>query len=330
MPDIATRDIEQPRRKRWRRPVWQAVGALGVILLVGFAALMISFQPATLDLPQVEVGALPAARPPAGMSISALPTGTYESPAALTYRGGAWGDKRHLAATAILIRHPKGNLLIDTGFGRGVDRDLLLIPAMQRSPMVKGRPVADWLAANGLKPSDLAAIVPTHAHWDHVSGIADLPGVPIMETTAARDWIATKAEGTQVLNSFKGLVYRNYSFEGGPYLGFARSHDVFGDGSVVIVPAPGHTPDSVIVFVALPSGARYAFIGDTTFQLEGINLPAEKPWMLRWLIGENNEEIHKDIALLRAARSRYRQIRIVPAHDGSAFASIPTLPGAAR
>jgi glyoxylase-like metal-dependent hydrolase (beta-lactamase superfamily II) len=110
-----------------------------------------------------------------------------------------------------------------------------------------------------------------------IGGVEDLGGVPVMVSAAGKRFIDTKRQDTAVLNSFRGVNYKQYDFEGGPYLGFPHSHDVWGDGSVVIVPAPGHTPDSVVVFVTLPSGARYAPIGDLVFQMEGIELPAEKP-----------------------------------------------------
>jgi N-acyl homoserine lactone hydrolase len=45
---------------------------------------------------------------------------------------------------------------------------------------------------------------------------------------------------------------------------------VWGDGSIVLVPAPGHTPGSIVAFIALPTGKRYALIGDLTWQLEGV------------------------------------------------------------
>jgi N-acyl homoserine lactone hydrolase len=52
-----------------------------------------------------------------------------------------------------------------------------------------------------------------------------------MVNAAGKRWIDSKAEGTEVINSFSGVNYKQYDFEGGPYLGFPRSHDVWGDGS---------------------------------------------------------------------------------------------------
>lgn len=59
-----------------------------------------------------------------------------------------------------------------------------------------------------------------------------------------------------------GHELHEYTFDGPAHLGFGASHDVHGDGSVVIVPAAGHTPGSVVIFVTLPGGRRLAFLGD--------------------------------------------------------------------
>jgi glyoxylase-like metal-dependent hydrolase (beta-lactamase superfamily II) len=102
--------------------------------------------------------------------------------------------------------------------------------------------------------------------------------------------------------------------------------EIAGDGSVVIVPEPGHTPDSIVIFVSLPSGVRYAFVGDLAWQMEGLDIPAEKAWMLRQLIGENDSEVRQGIAVIRAAIHAYPYIRAVPAHDASAFSAMPVVP----
>lgn len=312
--------------------ILRIVAGLFAVIIIAIVALMLTFTASELNVARVDIGDLPPASPPAEMSISALPTGSMESKAAFAFRGGAWNDVRQFSMTALLVRHPKGNLLIDAGFGKNVDDHVKMMPALMQkmTTYTKNIPVVTQLAGGGIKPGDLAGVILTHAHWDHVSGLDDLGNVPVMVDAAEKGFIDVKARGTELLNSFPNINYKQYEFDGGPYLGFPNSRDVWGDGSVVIVPAPGHTPGSVVVFVNLPSGMRYAALGDMVWQMEGIELPSEKPWLLRRLIGEDDEQVHKDIAIMRSIGKKYTQIHLLPAHDPSAFRMIPVFPDSAH
>lgn len=318
---------------RWKRAkkwvLWGCGGFIAVLVIIT-AGLALTLTATDLDLPEVQVGSLPIASPPSGMSISALPTGYYDSREAIAYRGGSWGVIRKMAMTAILIRHPDGNLLIDSGAGINLDEDVLSVPKFQRTPHTQGIPAVTQLAEHGIAPSDISGIILTHAHWDHISGVRDFVGVPVLESVAGKAFLETEREDVVLLNSFSDVQYDIYEFDAGPYLGFESSHDVYGDGAVVIVPAPGHTPDSVIVFVTLPSGNRYAFIGDLTFLSEGVEIPAEKPWLLRLAIGEDDTEIHQSIAILRALSAQDPDFHVIPAHDMPSSNSIPTFPNTAE
>ncbi len=85
-----------------------------------------------------------------------------------------------------------------------------------------------------------------------------------------------------------------------------------GDGSVVIVLAGGHTTGSVIVFVTVPSGERYAFIGDLTWQIDGIRRRVERPWLLSKLADSDPDQVRQDLLRMIALDGL---MRIVPAHD---------------
>jgi len=98
-----------------------------------------------------------------------------------------------------------------------------------------------------------------------------------------------------------------------------------GDGSIVVVPAPGHTPGSVIVFVALPSGRRLALVGDLVWQREGIALREERPWLLRSLADADPAGVRENILRMAALAARMPELEIVPAHDARAFAALPAL-----
>jgi glyoxylase-like metal-dependent hydrolase (beta-lactamase superfamily II) len=217
-----------------------------------------------MDEPQPYAGQLPPASPPPGVAAFHIPTGFNHRSAAFVYRGGAFSDQRNSASTAVLVTHPRGDLLIDTGFGRQIDAQFQLLPASLRAVTryVRLSPAAVQLDAAGYDRTALRGMLLTHAHWDHTSGVADFPGVPVLLTRNERDFVARGGAFTQFISNTPDVNYQVYDFEGGPYLGFPRNHDVYGDGSLVVVPAPGHTPGSVIVFLTLPDARRFALVGD--------------------------------------------------------------------
>ena len=91
----------------------------------------------------------------------------------------------------------------------------------------------------------------------------------------------------------------------------------------MIVPAPGHTPGSVVVFVTLPNGARYAFVGDLVWQLEGLLQREERPWLEAKVLGEDPPAVQRSMLRLCAIATRYPEITIVPAHDPRGYVGIP-------
>ena len=103
---------------------------------------------------------------------------------------------------------------------------------------------------------------------------------------------------------FTGIRYEEYGFEGGPYLGFPVSHDVYGDGSIVVVPAFGHSPGSVVIFLRLPNGTRYAFVGDVVWQLEGITEREERPWVTHRRADTDAEANRENLLRMIALKER--------------------------
>ena len=279
--------------------------------------------PITVRLPEPEryTGDLPAANPPASMELFQLPTGTYTTRAAFAVRGGAFGDKRQFAATSVLIRHPEGDLLIDAGFGAGATEHIDMLPSFRRSPHVLGATVSEQLDAAGYDRSRLRGVLLTHSHWDHVSGLDSL-AVPVWMTAGERGYASASKDDAVFVAVTKDHVITEYILDGPPYLGFEASHDFYGDGSVVIVPAAGHTTGSVIVFVTLPSGLRYAFIGDLTWQRDGIRDRVERPLLLSMLADSDAKQIRRDLLRMIALDDR---MQIVPSHDVDSYTGIPLL-----
>ncbi len=273
-------------------------------------------------MPSAWAEPLPEAAPPSGMAIYQLPTGTYETRAAFAVRGGSFRDKRQFAATAILVQHPEGDLLIDAGFGADVAVHVAELPRIQRAPYQVTKTAREQLDASGYNRSRLLGVLVTHSHWDHVSGLDELP-VPIWMNSGELEYAADDPGGKVFRKVSAGHEIHEYEFNGPPYLGFPSSFDVYGDGSVVIALAGGHTTGSVVVFVTVPSGTRYAFIGDLTWQLDGIRRRAERPWLLRKLADSDPAQVRQGLLRVIALAGL---MQIVPAHDRQAYDRIPHLP----
>jgi len=279
--------------------------------------------PITVQLPDPPrmTGPLPAATPPSNMKIFQIPTGTYITRAAFAIRGGAFNDQRHFAATAVLIQHPKGDILIDAGFGANADEHIKMLPSFRRAPHNLRATVSAQLDAADYDRNRLSGVLLTHSHWDHVSGL-DTVEAPIWITAEELEYAGRATDDTVFKLVAADHEIREYTFDGPAYLGFPASHDFYGDGSVVIVPAHGHTTGSVVIFVTMPSGQRYAFIGDLTWQLDGITRRLERPLMLRMLADSDAKQIREDLARIIALTDR---IHIVPAHDTRSYDGIPLL-----
>jgi N-acyl homoserine lactone hydrolase len=301
--------------------------ALLVALAAAAGAVAWSFRAAPLPVDGDFVLKIPAAQPPEAMKLAVLPTGRIASKAGLAYRGGALGEERQFGMAPVLVQHPRGNVLIDAGLGRNAAQHWQRQPRLQRamSDCVLETPAADLLQAAGLAPAQLTGVLLTHAHWDHVSGLEDLPGVPVLLPQAELDFIGSGHRMARLAASLGALNYRVYEFADGPYLGFETSHDLFKDGSVVVVPAPGHTPGSVVVFVTPPGDAREAFVGDLMWQREGIELPAERPWLTRRIADVEPPLVRRWIVHLHRLQRAMPDLVVVPAHDLRPIAALPRL-----
>ena len=310
--------------------MWRGIRWLLLLLVV---MLIASFMPWSLSPQAVALpDKLPPASPPESMRVSALPTGTMHSSAMLAFRGGNPLESRDFSMTAVLVQHPRGDLLIDTGFGREVDDQVKLLPLLMQltTDYDKTTPAAEQLITQGYDLKSLAGVVLTHAHWDHVSGLDSLRKTPIFVPTLEQAFIDEGGDNSALARQLAADQLKSYAFVSKPYLGFAQQFDVWGDGSVVLVPAPGHTPGSVLVFLTLSSGLRLALLGDLVWQLDGINVPAEKPWIARQLIGEDTNAVRAAIAHVSSISKKYPQIKLIPAHDAKAMGSLPVYPNTLR
>lgn len=278
------------------------------------------------------VGDLPAAHPPEGMAISVIHTarsrGALEG---FIVGGGSWWRHRRPAQAAVLVQHPRGDFLFDAGLGRDVDAQFADNTWLDRQFFAYGdvNPAAQQLARAGWAPERIRFIVPSHMHWDHVSGLPDFPHAQVWvrpeELAHARHGHAPAFLPSQ-FNHVK--QWRELRFTGGAYLNFDRSLDLYGDGAIVLVPLTGHTAGQVGMFVHLPSGRHYFFTADVTWTIEGLRTPADRSWLLRQIVPVDHDEAANQacIVQIHELMRQHPEVTIVPAHDENVLQGLPKFP----
>ena len=305
------------------------------ITIIGLLALLVyTFVPMKLDVAADQTLAPASAldRPdPARLPevrLSILKAGKMPAKQAFAYRGGSWSGPYENGMAAILARHPQASFLIDAGFGANVDQHWQTIPWLMRqlSSYVKETPAAAQLQQNGIALDQIKFAIITHSHWDHVSGLEDFPGLLVRMPTAELQFIRDRKMPGLIDKMIDKLNVQTFDFTGGPYENFDKSLDLFNDGSVVLVPLPGHTTGSTGVFVNLHSGKRFLFTGDLTWALEGFELPAERPWLARRLVDYDEAEVRRSIIKVHLLLRKYPDLIVVPAHDRRVHDRIASLP----
>jgi N-acyl homoserine lactone hydrolase len=300
-----------------------------LLLVTGLlAALGWTFVKRPLPVPKAMGPVLPQTASIDGVSFSVIRGAGMQSQEGFSVRGGSLTKSFITGIVAFVVEHPQGRLLIDAGVARDVQDHFETIPWLMRAlaSLTVKQPTVDALAARGIKPGDLRAIVLTHSHWDHVSGLADLREVPVWITAEELAHARADDEGGKLYRQLEAqgpLRLHDLIFDGGAYGPFAASHDFFGDGSVVLVPMPGHTPGSVGVFVNLPAGKRCLIIGDTSWTKEGVDWPAEKPWLARRMVDFDAAVVREQLVLLHQLQRANPDLIIVPAHDPRVHETIP-------
>ncbi|AKU18531.1 beta-lactamase [Luteipulveratus mongoliensis] len=225
-----------------------------------------------------------------------------------------------IAMTAFVVEHPTATFVVDPSICVDVmDRAFNELPLMLRLGV---RPPADLVDIGaalddaGLVRSDLAFALPTHLHWDHVSGLLDLPGLPVRLHTPEREWAMTGpvAPVGGVRPALADRPIDEYVLDGPPVLTFPRSHDLMGDGSVVLVDLAGHTPGSVGVL--LHTATEWVLIaGDAAWHLLQVEQIRQKMAYPGVLADEDRDETFRSLHRLHAIRD---QVRVVPTHDHDA------------
>lgn len=231
----------------------------------------------------------------------------------------------HPLSCALIDHAEAGWVLFDTGLGART-RALL-----ERRPM---RLLTRWmpivydesmqlrhrLEALGVSPHAVTRVLMSHLHLDHTGGMPDLPWATF--TVAKDEW-----DAAQKMQPLRGLLsgyavddFRDAAIHTidyplpSPIWPFTQGHDVLGDGSLILLPTPGHTPGHQSLLVTLLSGRRVLLAGDAVYVHQNYMLPADQGRLIRRLRWDH-AQTWRTMLKIRALWQRAPDVTIVPAHD---------------
>jgi glyoxylase-like metal-dependent hydrolase (beta-lactamase superfamily II) len=181
------------------------------------------------------------------------------------YFGGGWSDET-LPVNVFLVHHPSGLCLFDTGQTArarepGYHQRWHPFLRLARFELLPEDEIAPQLRHAGVDPASVRWVVLSHLHTDHVGGVGAFPEAEVI--VSRLEWERARGLAGQV----RGYLPQHWPLPepvivevAGPPLGpFPGSFDVAGDGSLVVVPSPGHTPGHVALIVR--DGDDGSFLG---------------------------------------------------------------------
>ncbi len=268
--------------------------------------------------------------PSVSVALSLVNTGSSTSPEATVFGGGSWLKDYKSVYAAVVVRHPKGTVLFETGLGSKIDAEVAgnSVAARQIFKYDKGKPVAEQLQGAAVPPGEVKAIILSHLHWDHAGGINDFPEAEVYVPRVEQEHALASSRPVFIHEQLDGpqTKWHFVEFAATPYENFETSFDLYGDGTLVLVPLPGHTPGSLGMFVNLSSGKRYFFTGDLTWAKEGLTVPTERPWLPRRLVDFDPAAVRASIAKVHTLMAQRPSLLVLPSHDDRAQAGVAKFP----
>ena len=225
-----------------------------------------------------------------------------------------------LPVPAFVVEHPgAGPFLVDTGIHPDAIRDKAghmgrpasLIYSLR---MTEEQAVPAQLRERGIDPDGIGLVVMTHLHHDHASGVAQFPHATFV--VDEREWMAA-ARGGFTQGYHRPMIdhpfdWRTVDLDDGEV-------DLFGDGSVRLVPTRGHCAGHLSVVLRLSGGRELMLAGDAVYAQRSL----DEDYLPMFLFDE--DDYRRSAQRIKAWRDERGRDSLICSHDAWSWSDLPAV-----
>ena len=260
----------------------------------------------------LQVGAL--------LSLSCLPAAAQELTLTRLDCGSGSNDPRRFSDTfaytetskpftfsCYVIRHGADVMVWDTGYLPG------------SAPNATNKPLADLLKQINVDPAEVKYVGISHFHPDHTGQLAPLKNATLL--IGKRDWDGVTA--TPPMSGANAKGFAEWIAEKRKVEPLTADKDVFGDGSVMVLRAPGHTPGHSMLLVRLKEMGPVLLSGDAVHFHENYEHDG--------VPGFNDDRAQTLASIQRMKEiEKHLKATVIIQHDPRDIGKLPAFPAAAK
>jgi N-acyl homoserine lactone hydrolase len=229
---------------------------------------------------------------------------------------GYGGEALDLTNSCYLIRHDDSYMLWDAGLPAEMKGRIQGEGAMEPT---LARTLPEQLADLDIGAGQISIIGISHYHFDHVGQAGAFPGASLM--IGAADLEALRAESPP--SGAEPALLAPWLDGGSTIEAVSGDHDVFGDGSVVVITAPGHTPGSSALLLRLPETGNVILSGDIVHFEQQFETGGVPPF------NTNRADSLASMGRLAGMRENLDALLVVQ-HDPAGIDTLPVFPDSAK
>src|SRR5581483_6640028 len=179
--------------------------------------------------------------------------------------------------------------------------------------------IVDQLAKVNIKPEQIKFVGISHYHADHTGQVASFPNATLLIGKGDWDEI-TSAKPREGVNA---APFAHWVSGGGKVEGLALDKDVFGDGSVIVLNTPGHTPGHHSLLVKLPQMGPVVLMGDLAHFHENYDSNGVPSF------NYNRADTLASLDRVKKIAAKFKATVVIQ-HDARDVSKLPAFPAAAK